>query len=77
MIKQYFFILYFRDEWIISNLGRVCLVSSSVWWTAEMEDVLDQLKRGKRNAMKDYFNTQQLKLQAILDKLNEGKYKID
>ncbi|KAK9891062.1 hypothetical protein WA026_013388 [Henosepilachna vigintioctopunctata] len=45
-----------RVEWMLDFLGMVCLAGSQVWWTAEVENVFAKIKKGNKNAMKEYLN---------------------
>jgi dynein heavy chain len=34
--------------------GMICLAGNQVWWTWEVEDVFNKVKKGAKVAMKDY-----------------------
>ena len=52
--KVPFFVLFYRPDWILKYQGMVILAGSQVWWTWEVEDVFDQVKKGNKLAMKNY-----------------------
>ncbi|MCO5597847.1 hypothetical protein L7F22_051931 [Adiantum nelumboides] len=43
-----------RPEWIKKNLGMVSLAGSQIWWTWEVEDVFQSVRKGNKNAMKQF-----------------------
>ena len=34
--------------------GMVCLAGNQIWWTWEVEDVFNKVKKGHKTALKDY-----------------------
>eukprot|EP00102_Acyrthosiphon_pisum_P015188 XP_008185630.2 PREDICTED: dynein heavy chain 10, axonemal [Acyrthosiphon pisum] len=54
-----------RCEWMLNYQGQMCLAANSVWWTAEVENVFWEIKKGKINAMKNYLE----KLNQQMDEL--------
>ncbi|XP_030756931.1 dynein heavy chain 10, axonemal [Sitophilus oryzae] len=45
-----------RTQWMLDYQGMVCLAGSQVWWTAEVENVFNKIKKGNKRAMKEYLN---------------------
>nr|AML30863.1 axonemal inner arm dynein heavy chain 7 [Marsilea vestita] len=43
-----------RSDWILKNLGMITLAGSQVWWTWEVEDVFHNVRKGNKNAMKQF-----------------------
>ena len=43
-----------RVEWMLGYQGMICLAGNQVWWTWEVEDVFNKVKKGAKVAMKDY-----------------------
>eukprot|EP00466_Bigelowiella_natans_P011733 jgi/Bigna1/49976/estExt_Genewise1.C_620014 len=41
-----------RTEWIFENLQSIVLAGSQIWWTWEVEDAFNQVKKGHKHAMK-------------------------
>ncbi|GAB1598225.1 dynein axonemal heavy chain 10 isoform X2 [Argonauta hians] len=43
-----------RVKCMFKYLGMVCLACNQVWWTWQVEDVFNKIKKGEKTAMKDY-----------------------
>ncbi|XP_014779882.1 dynein axonemal heavy chain 10 isoform X2 [Octopus bimaculoides] len=43
-----------RVQCMFNCLGMVCLACNQVWWTWQVEDVYNKIKKGTKTAMKDY-----------------------
>ncbi|XP_060580911.1 dynein axonemal heavy chain 10-like isoform X1 [Ruditapes philippinarum] len=54
-----------RVEWMMGYQGMVCLAGNQVWWTWEVEDVFNKVKKGQKTALKDYAK----KLHGQIDEL--------
>ncbi|ELU10552.1 hypothetical protein CAPTEDRAFT_221643 [Capitella teleta] len=54
-----------RIEWATMYQGMVALAGNQVWWTWEVEDVFNKVKKGEKQAMKEYAK----KLHKQLDDL--------
>jgi dynein heavy chain, axonemal len=48
------------------NLGMICLAANQVWWTAEVEEVFDKIKRGDKRAMKKYLIQQNKQIDELV-----------
>ena len=59
-----------RYTWLFDYQGMVVLAANQVWWTAEVEDVFEKVKKGGENklAMKHFAK----KLNAQIEELVEG-----
>lgn len=44
----------FRVSWMLDYQGMVCLAVNQIWWTWEVEDAFDKVKKGQKSALKDY-----------------------
>lgn len=55
-----------RTEWMMDYQGMVCLVGNQVWWTAEVENVFEKIKKGNKRAMKEYLDTLNKQLDEIV-----------
>ncbi|CBH10362.1 dynein heavy chain, putative [Trypanosoma brucei gambiense DAL972] len=42
-----------RLDWVKKNHGMVTLTGAKIWWTFEVEDSFNAVKKGKKNAVKD------------------------
>ncbi|XP_051888343.1 dynein axonemal heavy chain 10 [Pristis pectinata] len=43
-----------RNDWMLVYQGMVVLAATQVWWTWEVEDVFQRVKKGDKQAMKHY-----------------------
>ena len=43
-----------RSQWILQQLGMMALVGSQIWWTWEVTDVFDRVRKGNKLAMKEF-----------------------
>ncbi|XP_069789574.1 dynein axonemal heavy chain 10 isoform X2 [Narcine bancroftii] len=43
-----------RNDWMLVYQGMVVLAATQVWWTWEVEDVFQRVKKGDKQAMKNY-----------------------
>ena len=59
-------ILFFRVQWMFDYLGMVCLAGNQVWWTWEVEDVFEHLKKGVKTAMKDFAKKQHSQIDDLV-----------
>lgn len=54
LVIDYLIFLVLRPDWMLKYQGMVVLAASQVWWTWEVEDVFDQVKKGDKLGMKNY-----------------------
>lgn len=47
-------------------LGMVCLAGNQVWWTWEVEDVFENLKKGAKTGMKDFAKKQHSQIDDLV-----------
>lgn len=57
-----------RTEWIHNNLGMVCLVANSVWFTAEMEETFQQIANGRKDALQELLNQHNAQIHDLMAK---------
>lgn len=50
--------------------GMVCLAGNQVWWTWEVEDVFNKVKKGHKVAMKDYAKKQHTQIDNLVVKVS-------
>ena len=43
-----------RSQWILQQLGMMALAGSQIWWTWEVTDVFDRVRKGNKLAMKEF-----------------------
>lgn len=58
--------LPFRCEWMLDYQGMVVLASTQVWWTAEVENVFDKIKKGNKKAMREYLEQMNNQLDELV-----------
>lgn len=46
--------------------GMVVLASNQVWWTAEVENVFDKIKKGNKKAMREYLEQMNNQLDELV-----------
>jgi dynein heavy chain, axonemal len=63
-----------RVEWIMANLGMVCLAANQVWWTAEVEEVFQKVGKGDKRAMKEYLKQQNKQIDELVLKGKHSKH---
>ena len=49
--------------------GMVCLAGNQVWWTWEVEDVFHKVKKGQKQAMKEYARKQHSQIDNLVVKV--------
>lgn len=60
-----------RTDWIIRFHGMVAMAASSVWWTAEVEEVFLKIQQGNKRAMKEYLGKQNKQIEELAKKIRE------
>nr|XP_039267660.1 dynein heavy chain 10, axonemal-like [Styela clava] len=60
-----------RVEWMLQYQGMVVLACNQVWWTWEVEDVFQRVKRGDKLAMKKYAGQMHLQIDTLVTKIQQ------
>ncbi|KAK3924935.1 Dynein heavy chain 10, axonemal [Frankliniella fusca] len=55
-----------RCNWMLDYQGMVVLASNQVWWTAEVENVFEKIKRGNKKAMREYLEQMNNQLDELV-----------
>lgn len=55
-----------RADWILKYQGMICLATNQVWWTAEVEEVFYQVRKGNKRAMKEYLDDQNKQIDELV-----------
>ncbi|PWV15402.1 putative dynein heavy chain [Trypanosoma cruzi] len=66
-----------RLDWLKKYHGMVTLTGAKIWWTFEVEDAFNSLKKGKKSSMKDLsgkLTRQLIDLVGEMDKDIEKQY---
>eukprot|EP01135_Chromosphaera_perkinsii_P009070 Nk52_evm1s1607 gene=Nk52_evmTU1s1607 len=56
-----------RVEWIYKYIGMVTLAASKVWWTWEIEDAFEKVRKGNKMAMKIFSKKLSEQIQDLVD----------
>lgn len=66
-----------RTEWTFDYQGMIILGANQVWWTAEVENVFDKIKKGNHRSMKEYLLALNKQLDDLVLKVREDLNKND
>ncbi|XP_055003053.1 dynein axonemal heavy chain 10 [Sorex araneus] len=66
-----------RVDWMLLYQGMVVLVASQVWWTWEVEDVFQKVKKGEKQAMKNYGNKMHKQIDELVTRITSPLSKND
>ncbi|XP_055373636.1 dynein axonemal heavy chain 10 [Condylostylus longicornis] len=61
-----------RADWILLYQGMICLAGNGVWWTAEVEEVFEKIKKGNKRAMKEYLEKQNKQIEELVYKVRSN-----
>ncbi|XP_057295129.1 dynein axonemal heavy chain 10-like [Hydractinia symbiolongicarpus] len=61
-----------RPDWMMKYQGMVVLAGSQVWWTWEVEDVFDQVKKGNKLGMKNYAKKMHAQINDLVVKVRSN-----
>ena len=56
-----------RINWVFENLQSVCLSGSQIWWTWQVEDAFQQVRKGSKHAMKSLAKNLTAQLNELVD----------
>ncbi|KAL3856163.1 hypothetical protein ACJMK2_010948 [Sinanodonta woodiana] len=66
-----------RVDWMLLYQGMVCLAGNQVWWTWEVEDVFNKVKKGIKTALKDYAKKLHGQINELVVKIRSPMSKND
>ncbi|KAJ8266677.1 hypothetical protein GJAV_G00133350 [Gymnothorax javanicus] len=66
-----------RVDWMLLYQGMVVLASSQVWWTWEVEDVFNKLKKGEKQALKNYAKKMHQQIDELVTRITQPLSKND
>ncbi|XP_063753564.1 dynein axonemal heavy chain 10 [Eleginops maclovinus] len=66
-----------RVDWMLLYQGMVVLAASQVWWTWEVEDVFKNVKKGEKNALKNYANKMHQQIDELVKRITQPMKKND
>ena len=44
-----------REKWVTMYVAQLCITTSQVWWTTEVNSAFERLEQGNEQAMKEYY----------------------
>ncbi|XP_043925694.1 dynein axonemal heavy chain 10 [Protopterus annectens] len=66
-----------RVDWMLLYQGMVVLAGNQVWWTWEVEDVFMKVKKGEKQAMKNYAKKMHQQIDDLVTRITQPLGKND
>ncbi|XP_057687718.1 dynein axonemal heavy chain 10-like isoform X2 [Corythoichthys intestinalis] len=66
-----------RVDWMLLFQGMVVLATNQVWWTWEVEDVFNNLKKGDKHALKNYVTKLHQQIDELVTRITQPMKKND
>ncbi|XP_048858906.1 dynein axonemal heavy chain 10 [Brienomyrus brachyistius] len=66
-----------RVDWMLLYQGMVVLAGSQVWWTWEVEDVFNRMKKGEKQALKNYAKKMHQQIDELVTRIMQPMKKND
>ncbi|CAG5923192.1 unnamed protein product [Menidia menidia] len=66
-----------RVEWMFLYQGMVVLASNQVWWTWEVEDVFQRVKKGEKHALRSYADKMRQQIEDLVTRITQPMSKND
>ncbi|KAG2470484.1 DYH10 protein, partial [Polypterus senegalus] len=66
-----------RVDWMLLFQGMVVLASTQVWWTWEVEDVFAKVKKGEKQALKNYAKKMHQQIDSLVTRITQPLSKND
>uniref|UniRef100_A0A8C4TE89 Dynein axonemal heavy chain 10 n=1 Tax=Erpetoichthys calabaricus TaxID=27687 RepID=A0A8C4TE89_ERPCA len=66
-----------RVDWMLLFQGMVVLASTQVWWTWEVEDVFAKVKKGEKQALKNYAKKMHQQIDGLVTRITPPLSKND
>ncbi|XP_061907302.1 dynein axonemal heavy chain 10-like isoform X2 [Entelurus aequoreus] len=60
-----------RVDWMLLFQGMVVLATNQVWWTWEVEDVFNNLKKGEKYALKNYATKMHKQINELVTRITQ------
>ncbi|XP_078277210.1 LOW QUALITY PROTEIN: dynein axonemal heavy chain 10 [Rhinoraja longicauda] len=60
-----------RNDWMLVYQGMVVLAATQVWWTWEVEDVFQRVKKGDKQAMKNYAKKMHQQIDDLVTRITQ------
>ncbi|XP_028567040.2 dynein axonemal heavy chain 10 isoform X2 [Podarcis muralis] len=66
-----------RIDWMLMYQGMMVLAANQVWWTWEVEDVFRKVKKGEKQAMKNYAKKMHFQIDSLVTRITKPLSKND
>lgn len=66
-----------RVDWMLLYQGMVVLAANQVWWTWEVEDVFKNVKKGEKQALKNYAKKMHQQIDELVTRITQPMKKND
>ncbi|KAM4590913.1 dynein axonemal heavy chain 10 isoform 1-T1 [Odontesthes bonariensis] len=66
-----------RVDWMFLYQGMVVLAANQVWWTWEVEDVFQRVKKGAKHALRSYAEKMQRQIEELVTRITQPMSKND
>ncbi|XP_036382121.1 dynein heavy chain 10, axonemal [Megalops cyprinoides] len=66
-----------RVDWMLLYQGMVVLAGNQVWWTWEVEDVFNKIKKGEKQALKNYAKKMHEQIDELVTRITQPMKKND
>ncbi|KAM4616801.1 dynein axonemal heavy chain 10 [Polymixia lowei] len=66
-----------RVDWMLLYQGMVVLAGNQVWWTWEVEDVFNKVKKGEKQALKNYAKKMHRQIDELVTRITQPMKKND
>lgn len=60
-----------RVDWMMLYQGMVVLATNQVWWTWEVQDVFENVKKGDKDALKKYAKKMHKQIDQLVTRITE------
>ncbi|XP_069379878.1 dynein axonemal heavy chain 10 isoform X1 [Paralichthys olivaceus] len=66
-----------RVDWMLQYQGMMVLAANQVWWTWEVEDVFNNVKKGEKRALKSYAKKMHQQIDELVTRITQPMKKND
>uniref|UniRef100_A0A8D0HBM0 Dynein axonemal heavy chain 10 n=1 Tax=Sphenodon punctatus TaxID=8508 RepID=A0A8D0HBM0_SPHPU len=60
-----------RVDWMLMYEGMMVLAANQVWWTWEVEDIFQKVKKGEKQAMKNYAKKMHQQIDSLVTRITK------
>lgn len=69
--------MFIRVDWMLLYQGMVVLAANQVWWTWEVEDVFQNVKKGETQALKNCAKKMHKQIDELVTRITQPMKKND